>query len=149
MELEQQLQRQYVQTFSTTVLTPVDEAITRRLLGGSDVIPLVFLLITRTELLNHCLSPAGCPGTLTSTLQADDYQLMLAHLWQEALPQERGVHMLKDAYEAYLRWSFGVKMFCVKSKKPTLSGCGAGCRLSTLRRNRFLPGPIRSMRKWL
>jgi type VI secretion system protein ImpL len=100
---ERQLRQHYVVLFEAEVLTPLDARLAAHLSTGSKTIPLVFLLLTRLELLRHCLSSTGCPDPLAPD-ELPDYQLMLEPA-QQRPPAPEQVTMLQQTYEAYLRWS--------------------------------------------
>jgi type VI secretion system protein ImpL len=100
---ERRLRQRYAALFEAELLTPLDTRIAAQLSNGSQTIPLVFLLLTRLELLHHCLSPTGCPDPIAPDEQPD-YQLMLDPVLQRP-PSSEQVTMLRQTYEAYLRWS--------------------------------------------
>lgn len=100
---EKQWRQRYVALFETELLTPLDARLAAHLSAGSQTIPLVSLLLTRLELLHHCLAPTGCPDQLTADEQPD-YQLMLDPA-QQRPPSPEQVTILQQTYEAYLRWS--------------------------------------------
>jgi type VI secretion system protein ImpL len=101
--LEDRLRQRYVEKFASEALAALDTDINQRLSAGTDSIPLVFLLITRIELLTRCLSLFGCPQTIDQDLQPD-YQLMLASGRQQTLAAEH-VTRVQETYETYLRWA--------------------------------------------
>lgn len=101
--LERQLRQQYVTTFAADVLAPLDERLEQPLKASSGTIPLVLLLIKRIELLNLCLSSAGCPESVATEMQPD-YLLMLDPAERQA-PSPEQVASLQLLYETYLRWA--------------------------------------------
>jgi type VI secretion system protein ImpL len=101
---ERRLQQRYVHKFLSEVLTPIDARIEQHLTVGTSTLPLVFVLITRLELLNQCLAVTGCPSLVDAEAQPD-YRLMLAPE-QPPAPAPEHVALLAQSYEAYLQWAY-------------------------------------------
>ena len=101
--LADRLRRRYVEKFASEVLTPLDTGIDQHLIAGPEAIPLVLLLVKRTELINRCLSAFGCPDPIDDDLRPE-YQRMLDPGGRLS-PAPGQVAMLQNTYETYLHWS--------------------------------------------
>lgn len=99
----QRLRQEYVQRYAAEVLSPLDGKLEQQLRSGSDAIPVVFLLINRIELAQHCLGERGCPGVVPDE-RSPDYQLMLAVTGERAPPPEH-VTTVQHTYHTYLHWA--------------------------------------------
>jgi hypothetical protein len=104
LQAEQQLRQRYVHKFRSDVLTRLDTRIGQSFTAGSPTIPLVFVLIKRLELINQCRSLTGCPALIEAEMQPD-YALMLEPSAPATDPSPQRVALLRQTYEAYLRWA--------------------------------------------
>ena len=117
----------------------MDIGIDQHLIAGPEAIPLILVLVKRTELINRCLTAFGCPDPIDKDVQPE-YQRMLDPGGRLS-PGPGQVALLQNTYETYIHWALESPDALREGARAHAERCGVGLGQNNSHHARLFSGP--------